>query len=68
MKVLCTLMPSSRQSFENLLATSIRMAHGILHSEGIVATGLTDFYVQFFNGLIIILALLGHRWNQKRYR
>jgi simple sugar transport system permease protein len=24
--------------------------------------------VQFFNGLIIILALLGHRWNQKRYR
>ena len=50
------------------LATSIRMAHGILHSEGIVATGLTDFYVQFFNGLIIILALLGHRWNQKRYR
>ena len=35
---------------------------------GIVAAGFSGFYVQFFNGLIIILALLGHRWNQKRYR
>jgi ribose/xylose/arabinose/galactoside ABC-type transport system permease subunit len=35
---------------------------------GIVASGLSGFYVQFFNGLIIVLALLGHRWNQKRYR
>jgi simple sugar transport system permease protein len=35
---------------------------------GIVAAGLSGFYVQFFNGLIIILALLGHRWNQRRYR
>jgi ribose/xylose/arabinose/galactoside ABC-type transport system permease subunit len=35
---------------------------------GIVAAGLSGFYVQFFNGLIIILSLLGHRWNQKRYR
>ncbi|MGN6100158.1 MAG: ABC transporter permease [Devosia sp.] len=35
---------------------------------GIIAAGLTGFYVQFFNGLIIILALLGHRWNQVRYR
>ena len=35
---------------------------------GIIAVGLTGFYVQFFNGLIIILALLGHRWNQTRYR
>ena len=35
---------------------------------GIVASGLSGFYVQFFNGLIIILALLGHRWNQTRYR
>jgi ribose/xylose/arabinose/galactoside ABC-type transport system permease subunit len=35
---------------------------------GIVAASLSGFYVQFFNGLIIILALLGHRWNQKRYR
>ena len=35
---------------------------------GIVAAGLSGFYVQFFNGLIIILALLGHRWNQTRYR
>lgn len=35
---------------------------------GIVASGLIGFYVQFFNGLIIILSLLGHRWNQIRYR
>ena len=35
---------------------------------GVVAAGLSGFYVQFFNGLIVILALLGHRWNQKRYR
>lgn len=35
---------------------------------GIISAGLDGFYVQFFNGLIIILALLGHRWNQIRYR
>jgi ribose/xylose/arabinose/galactoside ABC-type transport system permease subunit len=35
---------------------------------GVVAAGLGGFYVQFFNGLMIILALLGHRWNQRRYR
>ena len=35
---------------------------------GVVASGLTGFYVQFFNGLIIILALLGHRYNQERHR
>lgn len=35
---------------------------------GVVAAGLTGFYVQFFNGLIIVLALLGHRYNQQRYR
>ena len=35
---------------------------------GIIAAGLTGFYVQFFNGLIIVLSLLGHRWNQARYR
>jgi len=35
---------------------------------GVVGAGLSGFYVQFFNGLIIILALLGHRWNQIRYR
>ena len=35
---------------------------------GIVAAGLDGFYVGFFNGLIIILSLLGHRWNQIRYR
>jgi len=35
---------------------------------GIVGAGLSGFYVQFFNGLIIILSLIGHRWNQSRYR
>lgn len=35
---------------------------------GIVSAGLDGFYVQFFHGLIIILALVGHRWNQVRYR
>jgi simple sugar transport system permease protein len=35
---------------------------------GIISAGLTGFYVQFFNGLIIVLALIGHRWNQARYR
>ncbi len=35
---------------------------------GIISAGLDGFYVQFFNGLIIILSLLGHRWNQVRYR
>lgn len=35
---------------------------------GIVSAGLDGFYVQFFHGLIIILALIGHRWNQVRYR
>jgi hypothetical protein len=27
--------------------------------------GLSGFH---FNGLIIILSLLGHKWNQARYR
>jgi ribose/xylose/arabinose/galactoside ABC-type transport system permease subunit len=35
---------------------------------GVVGVGLSGFYVQFFYGLIIILSLLGHRWNQVRYR
>ncbi len=35
---------------------------------GVVAAGLTGFYVQFFNGLIIILALIGHRFHSKRVR
>ena len=35
---------------------------------GIVGVGLSGFYVQFFYGLIIILSLIGHRWNQVRYR
>lgn len=35
---------------------------------GVVGAGWSGFYVQFFYGLIIILSLLGHRWNQVRYR
>jgi ribose/xylose/arabinose/galactoside ABC-type transport system permease subunit len=35
---------------------------------GVVGAGFSGFYVQFFYGLIIILALIGHRWNQARYR
>jgi ribose/xylose/arabinose/galactoside ABC-type transport system permease subunit len=35
---------------------------------GIVSAGLDGFYVQLFYGLIITLALIGHRWNQIRYR
>ena len=35
---------------------------------GVVGVGLSGFFVQFFYGLIIILSLLGHRWNQIRYR
>lgn len=35
---------------------------------GVVGAGLSGFYVQFFDGVIIILALIGHRWNQPRYR
>jgi hypothetical protein len=34
----------------------------------VVGAGWSGFYVQFFYGLIIILSLLGHRWNQARYR
>jgi len=35
---------------------------------GVVGAGLSGFYVQFFDGVVIILALIGHRWNQPRYR
>ena len=30
--------------------------------------GTERLYVRFFNGLIIILSLLGHKWNQACYR
>jgi simple sugar transport system permease protein len=35
---------------------------------GVVGAGWSGFFVQFFYGLIIILSLIGHRWNQARYR
>jgi simple sugar transport system permease protein len=35
---------------------------------GIIAAGLTGFWTQFFYGMVIILSLLGHRFNQPRFR
>jgi simple sugar transport system permease protein len=35
---------------------------------GVIAVGLTGFYTQFFNGLIIILSLIGQRFNGVRLR
>jgi ribose/xylose/arabinose/galactoside ABC-type transport system permease subunit len=35
---------------------------------GVIGAGLSGFYVQFFDGVIIILSLIGHRWNQPRFR
>ncbi len=35
---------------------------------GIIAAGLTAYVTQFFNGLVIILSLIGHRFNGPRYR
>ncbi|WP_181178231.1 hypothetical protein [Mesorhizobium sp. B4-1-3] len=36
--------------------------------DGSSGGGPERLYVQFLNGLIIILSLLGHKWNQARYR
>ena len=35
---------------------------------GIIAAGLTGYVTQFFNGLVIILSLIGQRFNGPRYR
>jgi ribose/xylose/arabinose/galactoside ABC-type transport system permease subunit len=35
---------------------------------GIVGSGLTGYYTQFFYGLVIILSLVSHRFNQGRSR
>jgi simple sugar transport system permease protein len=35
---------------------------------GVLAAGLTGFYTQFFYGLIIIMSLIGHRFNGARAR
>ncbi len=35
---------------------------------GLIASGLTGFYTQFFYGLVLILALVGHRFNQQKVR
>jgi ribose/xylose/arabinose/galactoside ABC-type transport system permease subunit len=35
---------------------------------GIIAAGLTGYVTQFFNGLVIILSLIGHRFNGPRHR
>jgi len=39
-----------------------------LIESGTVAIGVSYLYKQFFYGLIIILALIGHKVNEKRYR
>ncbi len=35
---------------------------------GIIEAGLTGFYTQLCNGIIIVLALLSHKFNEPRYR
>lgn len=40
---------------------------GVINS-GIIAAGVSYLYKEFFYGLIIILALMGHKLNEKRYR
>ena len=35
---------------------------------GIIAAGLTGYFTKFANGLVIILSLIGHRFNGPRYR
>lgn len=35
---------------------------------GIIGAGLTGYVTQFFNGLVIILSLIGQRFNGPRYR
>jgi simple sugar transport system permease protein len=35
---------------------------------GIIGAGLTGYVTQFFNGLVIIVSLIGHRFNGPRYR
>jgi ribose/xylose/arabinose/galactoside ABC-type transport system permease subunit len=35
---------------------------------GLIAAGLTGFYTQFFYGLVLILSLITHRFNQQKRR
>lgn len=35
---------------------------------GIIEAGLTGFYTQLCNGVVIVLALFGHKLNEPRYR
>jgi simple sugar transport system permease protein len=37
-------------------------------STGIIAAGFTQFYTQLFYGLVIIISLIGHRYNQTRFQ
>jgi simple sugar transport system permease protein len=72
------LLPTLAAVFRGRHADLGRHRHGrgrragradrVLHPDRHRRSGLSGFYVQFFNGLIIILSLLGHRWNQVRYR
>lgn len=51
-----------------VIGSAIRALNVSFIQTGMVGAGLSGFYVHFFYGLIIILSLLGHRWNQIRYR
>jgi simple sugar transport system permease protein len=35
---------------------------------GLIEAGLTGFYTQLCTGIVILLALLGHKLNEPRYR
>ena len=35
---------------------------------GIISAGLTGYHTRFFNGLVIIASLIGHRFNGPRHR
>ncbi|MCC7205836.1 MAG: ABC transporter permease [Anaerolineae bacterium] len=51
-----------------VIGSSIGVAIIRFIETGIIAAGLTGYVTQFFNGLVIIIALIGHRLNGKRYR
>lgn len=51
-----------------VIGSSIGVAIIRFIETGIIAAGLTGYVTQFFYGLVIIISLIGHRLNGKRYR
>jgi simple sugar transport system permease protein len=51
-----------------VIGSSIGVFTIVFIETGVVAAGLSGFYTRFFNGLIIILSLVGHRFNGPRER